>query len=161
MPPSHPAPHLSPPLPSLFLLSLHITHYGPGMVFSTLSMQVVGSYFSSDGNRSVSSAARTRIRDAIVATQWADVLPRILTVVDQHNLVACQDADYAEMHRLAYTCLAPENLSALTFTQAAGVIHQLTQVCGVLSAPEKLLFEKILGCTAFWNFVVQHGFYGE
>ena len=123
-------------------------------------MQAVGSYFS-DGNRSTYKAARTRIRDAIIATQWADTLPRILSIVDQHNLVACQDEDYTEMQRLATTRLATENLSALTFSQASVVIWQVSEVCGVLSAPEKLLFEKILGCTAFWNFVVQHGFYGE
>ena len=126
-----------------------------------MSVQVVGDYFSSDGSRSAYVAARTRIRDAIVVTQWADTLPRILSVVDQHNLVACQDADYAEMHHLANSCLAPKDLSALTFSQSAGVLQQVTEVCGVLSAPEKLLFEKILGCTVFWNFVVQHGFYDK
>jgi len=120
----------------------------------------VANYFQQDGNQQMQHAARKRIRDAIVATQWADTLPHILRVVQDHQLLSCQDKDYVAIKAVAERDLAPERLTALKFSEAAGVIATVSRVCGALSGPEKVLFEKIGACSAFWSFIAKENFYG-
>ena len=101
------------------------------------------------------------IRDAIAVTQWADALPNILQAIQSYDLSSCQDEDFEAMQSLADDQLAPGTLRNLGFTEAASVLEEVVRCCGELSGPEKELFKKIHGCSAFWNFVKQEKFYGR
>ncbi len=124
-------------------------------------MQIVANHFSEIIGQGAHHAAKQRIRDAIVVTQWADTLPRILRVIEDHGLVSCQDNDYRTMKTVANRDLAPQRLSALRFSAAAGVVATVSGVCGALSGAEKFLFAKLNACSAFWTFIEKEEFYGE
>lgn len=136
-----------------------------------LHSQVVAEFFypvsGSEGQQAVAAERSTRvqtrlnnIRDAIAVTQWADALPHILQAIQSYGLTSCQDEDFEAMQCLADDKLAPGTLRSLGFTEAAGILEEVLCSCGELSGPEKVLFKKIKGCSAFWNFVKQEKFYG-
>ena len=138
---------------------------------SVLSQVVAEFFYPVSGARGQQAVAAERsirvqtrlnnIRDAIAVTQWADALPNLLQAIQIYGLSCCQDEDYEAMQSLADDQLAPGTLQNLGFTQAASVLEQVVCCCGELSGPEKELFKKIHGCSAFWNFVKQEKFYGR
>ena len=133
--------------------------------------QVVAEYFyplsGGQGQQAVAAERSVRvqtrlnnIRDAIAVTQWADALPHVLQTIQGYGLTSCQDVDFEAMQSLADGQLAPGTLRDLGFAEAASVLEQVVRCCGELSGPEKELFKKIKGCSAFWNFVKQEKFHG-
>lgn len=100
------------------------------------------------------------IRDAIAVTQWADALPDILQAIQSYDLRSCKDEDFEAMQRLAADKLAPGTFRNLGFREAATILEEVRRCCGELSGPEKVLFKKLKGCSAFWNFVKQEKFHG-
>ena len=134
-------------------------------------LQAVAEFFypvsDAQGERAMSAQRSVRvqtrlndIRDAIAVTQWADALPHILITIQGFDLTSCQDQDFSTMQCLAEEKLTPNVLSSLGFREAASILEEVRQCCGELSGPEKLLFNKLKGCSAFWNFVKQEKFYG-
>ena len=134
--------------------------------------QVVAEFFypasGAQGQQAVAAERSIRvqtrlnnIRDAIAVTQWADALPNILQAIQSYGLSSCQDDDFEAMQSLADDQLAPDTLRKLGFTEAASVLEEVVCCCGELSGPEKELFKKIKGCSAFWNFVKQEKFHGR
>ena len=101
------------------------------------------------------------LRDAIAVTQWANALPHILVTVEGYDLQECQDEGYRAMEALAQDKLALQSVSTLGFQDAAKVLEEVRQCCGDLSGAEKMLFQQVNACTAFWSFIKQERFYGE
>ena len=137
---------------------------------SRVLLQAVAEFFypvSAQGQQAAAAERSMRvqtrlnnIRDAIAVTQWADALPDILQAIQSYDLTSCQDEDFEAMQRLAEDKLAPGTFRNLGFREAAAILEEVRACCGELSGPEKVLFKKIKGCSAFWNFVKQEKFHG-
>ena len=147
---------------------LHLHFHAEG---ACVLPQVVAEYFypvsGGQGQQAVAAKRSVRvqtrlnnIRDAIAVTQWANALPHVLQTIQGYGLSSCQDEDFEAMQSLADGQLAPGTLRNLGFTEAASVLEEVVRCCGELSGPEKELFKKIKGCSAFWNFVKQEKFHG-
>ena len=124
---------------------------------SRVLLQAVAEFFYPVSAQGQQAAAAER---SIAVTQWADALPDILQAIQSYDLTSCQDEDFEAMQRLAEDKLAPGTFRNLGFREAAAILEEVRACCGELSGPEKVLFKKIKGCSAFWNFVKQEKFHG-